>query len=557
MVPAGPQSSPASDAPLFAGLDVSTQSTKLVVIDPAAGAVVHVDRVDYDRDLPHYGTREGAVQGLGEGVSESDPRMWIEAVEVLLGRLAGGGARANEDVGAPTHRGRGALAGRIRCISVSGQQHGLVALAADGSLARPRAKLWNDFSTAEECRILTDAVGGLAAMVREVGNSQRTGYTAGKILHLKRHEPESWARASILYLVHNYVNWFLTGGPDGGVATLEPGDTSGMALWHPGTGRWSRPVMDAIDPALAAKLPPLAPADRTIGTVGAALAGRFGLSPGCRVDAGSGDNMYGALGTGNFEPGIFTVSLGTSGTACTVLDAPYVDPTGEIACYCDSTGRFLPLLCVSNLSNGYNALRERLGLSHQAFGALVEEAPPGNGGRVLVPWYEGERTPDVPFGAAATLGFDTTDLAGARPAAACRAVVEGHVLNLWEGSTRMPVTPREIRLTGGLSASPAWCQTIADVFGAETVPVAGEGAALGAAIHAAWVWCREAGVPRPLAEVAAPFVLLDEQRRRRPRPEHRAAYGVLRKLFRAMSRRLRGLEGEDPFLLRRELAALT
>jgi xylulokinase len=528
---------------LFAGLDVSTQSTKLVVIDPAAGAVVHVDRVDYDRDLPHFGTREGAVQGLGEGASESDPRMWIEAVETLLGRLA-------------DERSSGRAA-RIRCISVSGQQHGLVALAADGSLARPRAKLWNDFSTAEECRLLTDAVGGLAAMLGEVGNSQRTGYTAGKILHLKRHEPKSWARTRTVFLVHNYVNWFLTGGPDGGVAALEPGDASGMALWHPGTGRWSRRVMDAVDPGLAARLPPLAPADRTIGAVGAALAGRFGLAPSCRVDAGSGDNMYGALGTGNFEPGIFTVSLGTSGTACTVLDAPFVDPTGEIACFGDSTGRFLSLLCVSNLSNGYNALRERLGLSHEAFAALFDETPPGNGGRVLIPWHGGERTPDVPIGGAVTLGFDVGDLAGARPAAACRAVVEGHVLNLWDGSTRLPVTPREIRLTGGLSASPAWCQTIADVFDAETVPVAGEGAALGAAIHAAWVWYREAAEPRTLAEVAAPFVVLAERRRRRPRPEHRAAHALLRRLFRAVSRRIRGLEGEDPFALRRELAGLT
>jgi len=540
--------------PLFAGLDVSTQSTKLVVIDPAAGAVVHVDRVDYDRDLPRYGTREGAVQGLGEGVSESDPLMWIEAVETLLERLGRADDRAYGHTGVQGYGRTGEIAARIRCISVSGQQHGLVALAGDGTLARPRAKLWNDFSTAEECRFLTEAVGGVEAMVREVGNSQRTGYTAGKILHLKRHEPERWAKARVLFLVHNYVDWYLTGGAEGGVAVMEPGDTSGMALWNPATGRWSRRVMDAIDPDLTAKLPPLEPADLTIGAVGAALVRRFGLSPECRVDAGSGDNMYGAVGTGNIEPGLFTVSLGTSGTACTVLERPFTDPTGEIASFCDSTGRFLPLLCVSNLANGYNGLRERLAITHEAFAALVEEAPPGNGGRVLIPWYEGERTPDVPFGAAATLGFDPDDLAGARPAAACRAVVEGHVLNLWDGSTRMPVTPREIRLTGGLSASPAWCQTIADVFDVETVPVAGEGAALGAAIHAAWVWLREAGDTRSLSDVAAPFVVLEEARRRRPRPEHRATYAALRRLFRALSRRLRGLEGEDPFVLRRALA---
>jgi len=131
-------------ADLFAGLDVSTQSCKIVVIRPDDGAVVHVDRVDYDRDLPVYGTVDGATTGLGEGVSESEPPMWIEAVELTLGRL--------RDAGVPVES--------IRCVSVSGQQHGLVALAADGSLARSRAKLWNDFSTAEECRILTEAVGG-------------------------------------------------------------------------------------------------------------------------------------------------------------------------------------------------------------------------------------------------------------------------------------------------------------------------------------------------------------------------------------------------------------
>ena len=523
---------------LFAGFDVSTQSCKLVVIEPDEGAVRHVDRVDFDRDLPHYGTVDGAAQGLGEGVSESDPRMWIEAVEALLGRLAGAGD----------------LAGRIRCVSVSGQQHGLVALDARGGLARPRAKLWNDFSTAEECRLLTEAVGGQAAMIAEVGNTQRTGYTAGKIFHLKRHEPEAYARSHTLFLVHNYVNWHLTGGPQGGVAVMEPGDTSGMALWHAGTGRWSARVLDAIDPGLPAKLPPLRPADETIGYVGPALAARSGLAPDCRVDAGSGDNMYGAVGTGNVVPGLVTVSLGTSGTACTVLDEPFVDPQGEIASYCDSTGRYLPLLCVSNMAGGYDALRERLGITHEAFDSLVARVPPGCGGRVLVPWYVGERTPDVPFATPVTLGFDpgTED-----PAVLCRAVLEGHVLNLYEGAARLPVAAREIRLTGGLSASASWCQTIANVFDAQTVPVRGEGAALGAAIHAAWVWHREQGDTRGLEEVAGPFVVFEEARRAWPDPAHREAYALLRRLFRAVSRRVRGEAGEDPFAVRRDLMLAT
>ncbi len=135
-------------------------------------------------------------------------------------------------------------------------------------------------------------------------------------------------------------------------------------------------------------------------------------------------------------------------------------------------------------------------------------------------------------------------------------MLEGHVLNLYEGFTRMPVTPREIRLTGGLANSPSWCRTIADVFDAETVPVRGEGAALGAAIHAAWVWYREAGRERLLAEVAGPFVVLDETRRTRPDPLAQPTYRLLKRVFRALSLRARGLEGEDPFILRRDLLAL-
>jgi xylulokinase len=519
---------------LFAGLDVSTQGCKLVIIDPAEGRARHVDHVDYDRDLPRYGTRQGAVPGLGDGVSESDPRMWIEAVELLLGRMAAAGVPA----------------GRIRCLSVSGQQHGLVALAADGTLARPRAKLWNDFATAEECAILTEAVGGVEVMIQEVGNSQRTGYTAPKILHMRRHEPEAYARARTLFLVHNYINWHLTGGPEGGVAVMEPGDTSGMALWHPATQRWSRRVIDAIDPGLPEKLPPVAPSDQTIGTISAQLAARFGLPPDCRIDAGSGDNMYGAVGTGNFEPGIVTVSLGTSGTAYTCTTTPFIDARGEIAAFCDSTGHHLPLLCVSNMANGYDALLKQFGLAHAEFEALIDRTPTGNRGRLLVPWYVGERTPDLPHAAPLYFGFDLSDF---QPETLSRAILEGHVLNLYEGFARIPVAPREIRLTGGLSKSRAWCQAVADVFAVATVPVEGEGAALGAAIHAAWVWYREAGEDRTLADVAGPFIVLDEARCCRPDPQRQPTYEALKRLYRALSRRVRGLDGEDPFTVRRAL----
>ena len=519
---------------LFAGLDVSTQSCKLVVIDAAAQATVYVDAVQYDTDLPGYGTHDGAAPGLGVGVSESDPQMWIEALEVLLGRLA-----AAPDIDQS----------RIRAIAVSGQQHGLVALDADGGLARPRAKLWNDFSTAEECALLTERVGGIERMIAEVGNTQRTGYTAPKILHMVRHEPEHYARATTLFLVHNYVNWYLTGG----VAVMEPGDTSGSALWSPVTGAWSQPVLEAIAPDLADKLPPVEPSDRSIGSIAQRLAERYGLSPDCAIDAGSGDNMYGAVGTGNVVPGVVTISLGTSGTVYTFLEEPFVDPEGEIAAFCDSTGHHLPLLCVSNMANGYHAVLERFGMTHEEFDAVVAATSPGNGGRLLVPWYVGERTPDLPNAAPLYFGFGLGDFTKERLS---RAVLEGHVLNLWSGFQRLPVRPSVIHLTGGLSRSPSWCQMIADVFEVETVPVEGEGAALGAAIHAAWVWGREHGHEVPLAELTAPYVVLDASRRAAPIPHHLDRYRVLTRLYRALTDRARGLSSaDDPFALRAVLAA--
>jgi xylulokinase len=395
---------------LFAGLDVSTQSCKLVVIDISTEKVVFVESLNYDDDLPRYQTRNGATQGLAEGVSESDPKMWLDAVNAVFTKAVD--AQITMD--------------QIACISVSGQQHGLVALDANGNLARAQSKLWNDFSTLEECNILTEQVGGLEKMIDEVGNSQRTGYTAAKIFHMARHEPEVYKKSATLFLVHNYINWYLTGG----VRVMEPGDASGIALWHPMTRRWSEKLIQAIDPDLGTKLPEIKPSDQTIGDISQALVNQYGFSPQCRIDAGSGDNMYGAVGTGNVETGLVTVSLGTSGTAYTFMEEAYIDPSGEIAAFCDSTGHHLPLLCVSNLANGYDNIIEQFGLTHDDFSEVINLTKPGNGGRLLIPWYEGERTPDVPQAAPVYFGFSLGDFTRG---ILCRAVLEGHVLALHNG----------------------------------------------------------------------------------------------------------------------------
>ncbi|UCH10949.1 MAG: hypothetical protein JSU61_03420, partial [Fidelibacterota bacterium] len=335
-----------------------------------------------------------------------------------------------------------------------------------------------------------------------------------------------------------------------GVCVMEPGDASGIALWNPKTGQWSEKLIQAIDPDLGNKLPEIKPSDQTIGDIAPVLVDQFGFSPQCRIDAGSGDNMYGAVGTGNVEPGIVTVSLGTSGTAYTFMEEAYIDPSGEIAAFCDSTGHHLPLLCVSNLANGYDDIIQQYNLTHDAFSGVINLTQPGNGGRILIPWYVGERTPDVPLAAPVYFGFGLGDFTRE---ILCRAVLEGHVLSLHNGFQKMPVDVKEIRLTGGLSRSDAWCQAIADIFEAETVPVEGEGAALGAALHAAWVWRNENQDPVPIRDVVQPFIILDEKRRKLPDKDAVPVYRKQKQLFDALSKRARGLDGEDPFRFRTEL----
>lgn len=518
---------------LFLGIDSSTQGCKIVCINPATRRMEYIDSLNYDTELPGYRTRGGVAQTGQPGVSEAEPQMWIDALHRLFSRMVKNGF--------PVHD--------IKAISVSGQQHGLVALDAEGNLTRRTSKLWNDYSTAEECSLLTGAIGGKEQMIEEIGNTQRPGYTAGKIYHFYRHEPEAAEKTTTFFLVHNFINWFLTGGKNGGVRVMEPGDVSGMALRHPAANQWSQKICRLISPDLMEKLPPVEPSDQMIGTISAELVQKYGFAPECQIDAGSGDNMYGAIGTGNIHPGMLTISLGTSGTAYTVLEKPFVDPEGEIAAFCDSTGKYLPLLCVSNMANGYNRFLQIHGLTHRDFNELLRQTPLGNEGRILFPWYTGERTPDLPKAAPLYFGFNLEDF---NRAVLCRAVLEGHVLNLYDGFRRMPVEADEIRLTGGLSKSDAWCQTIADIFGVETVPVEGEGAALGAAIHAGWVYYKQEQSKDVLEELTEIFVRLENERRKFPK--NTDAYHSIKKIFSEVSKRIRTPVGEtDPFRLFSEL----
>ena len=349
----------------FVGVDCGSQGTKAVVVDRGDGRVIGSGYVGY-----------GFIEGLPPGHREQDPPTWVEAM-----------IRSVRDA-----LSQAKIESRIEGIGVSGQQHGFVPLDARGDVIRP-AKLWNDISTADECRWLIERLGGIREVVKLTGNTILPGFTAGKILWLRKHEPANYARLAKVLLPHDYLNYLLTGR-----TTMESGDASGTALMDVRTRRWRREVVDAIDPALMAKLPDIQPSSEPAGTLRKEAAEKLGVPEGIIVSAGGGDNMMGAIGTGNTRPGIVTVSLGTSGTIYAYSGKPIVDPLGEAHAFCDSTGAWLPLACTMNVTVATEAVRGLLGLGYEELEEVVKTVPVGSNGVLLLPYLTGERTPNVPDG---------------------------------------------------------------------------------------------------------------------------------------------------------------
>ncbi len=493
---------------LVIGIDSGTQSTKALVLDVTKKKVAGTASVAY-----------GLIPKLPPGAKEQHPHTWRDAT-----------ARAIR----AALKQAGAKPGEVKAIGVSGQQHGFVPLDKDGNVIRP-AKLWCDTSTAAECEQLTAALGGPEATIAALGNAILPGFTASKILWLKNHEPQNFARLATVLLPHDYLNWWLTGR-----AVMEYGDASGTALLDVRTRTWCKAVLEAIDPDLETKLPPLISSDQPVGTLQPVTAKALGLTPDVLVSAGGGDNMMGAIGTGNTRPGIVTASFGTSGTIYACCDQPVVDPRGEIAAFCDSTNRWLPLLCTMNVTVATEMVRRDFRMDHAQFERTAAKAPPGADGLVLLPYLEGERTPNVPDGTGVFFGVRPATFTAAHFA---RAAMEGVTLGMNYGLRRLAelgVKATQIRATGGGANSKLWRQIMADVFNAEVVTLkVGEGAAYGAALQALWCWRNQQGEKVSIEAITDEYVALNPAQTTQPRKTNVAVYAELQALQDELSRALR------------------
>ncbi|MCW3979829.1 MAG: xylulokinase [Candidatus Bathyarchaeota archaeon] len=492
----------------FIGVDSGTQGTRAVVVDGETGRVAGKASKGY-----------GLIEGLPPGHMEQHPSTWVEAlVETMSTSLKDPGIDPK----------------LVKGIGISGQQHGFVPLDVEGKVIRP-AKLWNDTSTAEECGILIEALGGEESVIGLIGNSIPPGFTASKVLWLKRHEPRNYERLSTVLLPHDYLNFYLTGR-----ASMEYGDASGTALMDVRSRRWSEDVIGAIDPGLVEKLPALHPSDDAAGNLRGDVARKLGLGEDVLVSAGGGDNMMAAIGTGNTRPGIVTVSLGTSGTIYAYSKSPVVDPKGEIAAFCDSTNGWLPLVCTMNVTVSTELIRALFDYSYQDLEDAVSRAPVGSGGLILLPYLHGERTPNVPDGTGVYFGLNEKTFIAENMA---RSAMEGVTLGLNYGFNRMRelgIEPSEIRLTGGGARNRAWRRIAADVFDAKVFTLkVEEGAAYGAALQAYWTYKKSMGEDISISKITDRFVEVDESSRIEPDPGNVEVYKRLQRLQDRLSSDLR------------------
>ena len=436
------------------GIDVSTTATKAIVID-ASGRVLGMASSEYPFEQPH------------PLWSEQHPHLWWEGTTDAIGRALGAAGVTGDDVAA---------------VGLTGQMHGLVLLDADGDVIRP-AILWNDQRTAAECDAIRAAIGP-RRLVEITGNDALTGFTAPKLLWVRDHEPEAWARVAHVLLPKDYVRYRLTG-----AFALDKADGAGTILFDLAARSWSPEVLDAlgIDPAW---MPPTYEGPEITGTITREAAAVTGLRPGTPVVAGGGDQAANAVGVGAVVPGRVALSLGTSGVVFATTDRPIFDAAGRVHAFCHAVpGRWHLMSVMLSAAGSLRWLRDAIAPG-EPFDRLVGAAgsvPAASDGLLFLPYLTGERCPyPDPLARGAfvglTLAHDVRHMT--------RSVLEGVAFGLRDGldlmvEAGMPV-PAQVRASGGGTASALWCQILADVLEAEIVlPATTEGAAYGAALLAA------------------------------------------------------------------------
>ena len=449
---------------LFLGLDSSTQSLSAVVVDLSTRQVVHETSLNFDKILPAYGTQNGVLRSQDPAVVHAPPLMWVEALDVLMAQL----------------KQEGVALGEVRAVAGSGQQHGsvywnatlpevLVNLDPRKSLkaqlascfSRPTAPVWMDSSTSRECAEIQAALGGGPAMAEATGSAAFERFTGPQIRKFFKTEPNAYEATAGISLVSSFMASVLAGR----VAPIDHGDGAGMNLMDIRKKNWHHEAVKAL------------------------------------AVVWSGDNPCSVIGTGLVEAGMVAISLGTSDTYFGTMAECHTDPRGEGHVFVSPTGDYMTLICFKNGSLAREKIKDAYGLDWSGFAAALASTSPGNGGGMMLPWFEPEIVPRV-----LTPGIHRLNLDVAHAAANCRAVVEAQMMSMKLHSQWMGIQPTSIRATGGGAREREILQVMADVMGCPVHQFeVSKTAALGAALRAAQAWQLASGKPVAWAQIAAGF----------------------------------------------------
>jgi xylulokinase len=510
--------------PYYLGLDCSTQSlTALVVqIDSDDRRTVFEHALRFDDEFPEYGTTNGVVRGPDPREVWSSPLMWAEALDRMMAIVS---------------REGGFDLAQLAAVSGSGQQHGSVYLnvtaerawrALDpkrsiaqirGTFSRDESPVWMDDSTRGQCDAIERAVGGMEALAQLTGSAATERFTGPQIRKFYETRREAYDRTWRVHLVSSYLASLLAGAD----APIDPGDGAGMNLMDIRSRQWAPAALDATAPTLAAKLPRIEPSWSIIGPLAPYWQARYGFPP-AQVVAWSGDNPCSVVGSGLVHEGAIAISLGTSDTLFALTREPRISAPGSNV-FGSPTGGYMSLICFKNGSLARERIRDEHRLDWHGFSRALRETPAGNGGALMLPWFEPEITPRVEHPGVRRRNLDPADAP-----ASVRAVVEAQMMAM-ANHAAPAVTGAVTRVlaTGGASANRDVLQVMADAFGAAVYQAAtGNAACLGAALRAYHAHELARGRSLPWMEVVRGFTEPDEDSRVDPVGAHARLYEQLR-----------------------------
>lgn len=516
---------------VYLGLDASTQSLTAVLIDTADGRrdTIAEYALAFDADLPAYRTRHGVLRSADPAVVMSPPLLWVEALDRVMGHLAAAHPDAMR---------------RLAAMAGSAQQHGSVYLSADGlrrigaldpalplveqfagAFSRPLSPVWMDSSTTRECREIEAAVGGADRLAACTGAAAFERFTGPQIRAFAKRDPAAYAATARIHLVSSFLASLLAGAD----APIDPGDGSGMNLLDvrnlADLHYWPA-ALDATAPDLARRLPAVRPAWSDAGPLARYWRDRYRLPP-ARVVLWSGDNPCSLIGSGVVSETQLAISLGTSDTVCRVMTTARASGAGVGYVSASPLGRYMGTTTFKNGSLARERVRDAYGLDWSGFSAALAATPPGNGGALMLPWFDPEITPRV-----AAPGVRRFDLDPADAARNVRAIVEAQMMAMANHAGWMGAPPARVHATGGAAGNRAVLQVMADVFGTEVVRSrTRNGAALGAAIRAWHADRLAAGHPLDWPEAVAGLTDPDPDWRFPPRPGAAATYAALRERY--------------------------